>query len=292
MAAPFQQVPITINVNTGEIVDATSLEHLAGQNASRFMAGSVIILCASCVDSTNTAVAYNTDDTFELSIDNDFVHVLGTGVLEAGLSGTITSLTASGFEVTPDPEGTLTLTNQAGETESVWYTSYTLLNGVYTFVIESTALTYVYLTSDAIEFDDPLMVYSPNSSFNVAGDWDDASYLMGKMSIRVFCNRDAFFDKLGTSDTISAFIEILKYASGSPYSTKLLRDDTYCENTVKRYEGAPAPYNPLFYTAAQVDALLAEYQKLILIGRVNSTEYVIDVDDTTPASPEIGLATP
>ncbi len=111
---------------------------------------------------------------------------------------------------------------------------------------------------DFIHEDDPLMAYSTLS--NQPGDWEDASPEDGKISLRVPCSTIAFNEKLQDSESKKAWMEIKKISPGSSDVTVMLLASITAKNVLHLDESEPEPSDPLYYTRAQVDALLKAKQ--------------------------------
>ena len=221
----------------------------------------------------------------EAAVDDDWVHYY-EGALTAGKSGAVVAITADGF-TSPDiyTSGTLYLINAAGEAETVAYTAYTLADGVYTFTVSDT-LTYTYANNDVCR----LVAHPLINVLNAAIDKTNAATGLFVVSLYAYtqpyqraingkkeissCNFGLFLQDNAGDDIISVMFSIK------------------CENRLIDEATVPPAPDEDYYTKVEVDALLTNYLAKILVGRVNATEYEFDIDDTTPASPEIGLKTP
>lgn len=114
--------------------------------------------------------------------------------------------------------------------------------------------------SGDINFDhtDSLVIYaSGSSSVNVAGDWSDADLTSGKISIRAVCGSSQSAGKLGTDEDRSVTVQVRRVISGSSDYSILMSQALTLKNIVQLNENAPAPAAVGYYTAEQVDSLLA-----------------------------------
>lgn len=195
----FKKISLTVNAETGSFIDPVDGSKLNTASLPDFCLGETSILCLSFVDSSLNAYVFESDDSFELALDKDFVH------------------TVSGVE-------------------------------------------------------DPLMAYSNDSMFNISGDWDSASLAAGKISVRINCNTTGFVSKIASSESVMAWIEIKKYPSGLSDASIILRNKCITRNSVKVTEGSPSTASPDYYTALQIDALIAEAESRVLTTD-NTTEY-------------------
>lgn len=71
----YRRVPITVNANTGLIVDAVSFKPLIDpKDYVAILYGETVILCLTFVDDEGNPYAFNSNDTFELAFDSNFDH--------------------------------------------------------------------------------------------------------------------------------------------------------------------------------------------------------------------------
>jgi len=197
----FKKINLTVNAETGALIDPLDGSKLGTANLPDFYLGETSVLCISFVDSDLNAYPFAIDDSFELSIDKDFVHTV---------------------------------------------------NGV----------------------EDPLMVYSGNSMFNISGDWESTALTNGKISARLNCNTVGFAQKIGNSESVLGWIEIKRYPAGLTDASIILRNKCVALNSVKASEGSPSSASPDYYTADQIDALMLEAESQVLT-----------LDNTVPFTP-------
>ena len=202
----------------------------------------IVVLGVSFVDQTGTAVSFNADDTFELSVDHDFVHTVDPGVLDSALSGATISIPVT-YLVDPDvldATGTVVLLNDNLETEHVPYTAVAGTGFSRTFTVSKT-LDYEYEAGDIAGIQDKLMVNANDAQVDIAGDWADIDRATGKVSFRVDCSSIVFLDKLeeegldANSELLVNF-EIKRYLSGEEIPVVLCQDTVYARNIVKDLE--------------------------------------------------------
>lgn len=78
----------------------------------------------------------------------------------------------------------------------------------------------------------------------------------GTISVAVDCFTVAFLAKITTQDT-SAYLELKRLVSGESRPRIMMQDICYCSPAVIDTEGDPEAGDQNYYSAAQVDALLA-----------------------------------
>ena len=96
-------------------------------------------------------------------IDNDFNKVDKGSLVDATLSGTITSVTISGLANTPQPTGTIQLINGSSQSDLVPYTAAVSAGDDYTFTIDSVTLNHSYVAGDQANTNDPALIKTDNS---------------------------------------------------------------------------------------------------------------------------------
>ena len=72
--ATYKKIPLTVNAETAEIIDASDGSRIVSDNLPSLCYGETVILCVSFVDSNLSPCLFNSDDQFEFSMDKDFVH--------------------------------------------------------------------------------------------------------------------------------------------------------------------------------------------------------------------------
>ena len=72
----FKKISLTVNAESGAFIDPADGSKLSTACLPDFCLGETSILCLSFVDSDLNAYPFETNDSFELSIDKDFVHTV------------------------------------------------------------------------------------------------------------------------------------------------------------------------------------------------------------------------
>lgn len=253
------RIYLTIRPDIRRVVDSDEEYGRVGPDGRpRVVGGEDVVLCCHFVEPAGTDYEIDVLDVFEASFDSDHIHEDQEGALTAGHTGMVTEITADGFSSEPDATGQLILKNGDDEWEAVNYESYTEVGGVYTFVPVggSVVLTYSYLENDSCDVANKLMAYANDDNVDIAGDWADINRAKGKISIRLQC-LEAFWTKIGDSQTLAAFLGIKKWSTGISTPSQMLNDDAWAENPVKKYEGSPASSDPAW------TAWDARYEKII-----------------------------
>ncbi len=140
---------------------------------------------------------------------------------------------------------------------------------------------------------DSLMIYSANARFNAVADWADVDLEAGKICCQIYCNTSTdFTDKLGTSEDVSGWLEIKKYAAA--VETPILQDRCKYSNLVDDGSPTPEESDPDYYTASATDSLLNlkadktgtsdieitdDTKGLILTDRTTATRYRFYIDN-------------
>lgn len=133
---------------------------------------------------------------------------------------------------------------------------------------EETMLTFQLLNSDGMPF-----ALNATDSFDCGGDtdFDHSNELMfysppekctvvdaeqGILSVIVDSRTESFNQKC-SSGSVNMILQLRRYTAGDAIGKTVVQDDLLARATVIDNEGAPEPSTPGYYTAAQVDALLA-----------------------------------
>jgi len=74
----YTRVEITVSSNSRTIVDIETGVALALSQRPSFHYGEILVLCVSFIDANLAPYALDSGDTFECSLDSDFVHFLGS----------------------------------------------------------------------------------------------------------------------------------------------------------------------------------------------------------------------
>lgn len=76
--AAYRKIPLTVNAETGSIIDPdTGLDAVDQKSLlPSFRYGESVVLCLSFVDSDLEAAPFDPSDTFECSVDSDYVHTV------------------------------------------------------------------------------------------------------------------------------------------------------------------------------------------------------------------------
>ena len=115
---------------------------------------------------------------------------------------------------------------------------------------------------------DTLMVYSDDVSVVDADN--------GIIEAVIHCNSISFKNKLGENERLNVWMEIRRIEAGSSHEEIILRDKCYALNSVQFDESAPSPSDPSYYTAAQIDSMLAYYRAITLAACSGLGEYLSD----------------
>ena len=251
MANP-KRIYLYVNEETGKFVDIYGKTLSSQDWLKMFLNEKQVILCLTFRTAALVASVFNETDTFDIAIDTDYVKSIQNAQLNAGLTGAITIIPVKSCTETPALTGTVRLTNTAGDTEDVPYTSYTLALGVYSLVV-SVTLDHTYLADDEVVFLEPLMIYADNSKVNISGDWTAASKSGGKLSFRIACNTDESEEKLGADDEIEVICEARKYIAGQ--DSIILQDGAKFHNIINDGSPSPSINDPLYRLAAAQDSI-------------------------------------
>jgi len=136
---------------------------------------------------------------------------------------------------------------------------------------------------------DTLMAKTLDAGINVPGDWADADPAAGKISIRLDCKTASYKAKVGTAERLTTTkLELQGYESGETDPSNVFRFDLYAEGIMDDGGATPPPVEGDYYTAAQVDALMAAYvakalfdANTILAATTDNTPAAVTVDEQT-----------
>jgi hypothetical protein len=200
------------------------------------------------VAGTVSAVDLSSCLTFSGTVDVDFTHSLIPGALTAGFSGAITALTADGIATTPPAAGVLTIENDAHETDSIAYTSWTLLTGVYTFAVDAT-LANVYLNDNVIQIENTspcVRILNANITST-----DKAT---GILIVSIDCDTVTFANALAGNEQVSGYFDLSGFNS-TGRRVFYMRIPITLQNILDPSSTVPPATPSLYYTKVQVDAL-------------------------------------
>jgi len=185
--------------------------------------------------------------TFCFSIKNNW-NMYVDGALTAGKTGAIVAITADGFASAPAASGNLLLTNAAGESEVVPYTSWTLAGSVYTFVV-SVTLTYTYVNDDVCQYIVPAMVHTVNA------DIDQTNLATGRLVIDLDSDTLEYLAQIeGYDAAAGARFELKVYDAGGDI-VDVVGGDFIAYGTLYDESAVPPPTPATnFYTKTAADA--------------------------------------
>ena len=223
-----------------------------------------VLLDYNAINSDDVADAYTgwTGETItaEAIIDNDFDHYI-SGVLTGAKSGAVTAIAATIADASyVNPTGTLQLVNAAGESETVAYTAFALVSGVYTFTVSAT-LTYSYAISDECNVADVPLA----ASYAVDYTNKDTGRLLFSLSVN---SRPLYALLSGNASLADCVMAVQVYtADGSDPDTD--PDIVFAQEfelgvfNIRKYSQAiPPPMNGDYYTKAEVLAIFGGYMEL------------------------------
>jgi len=214
------------------------------------------------------------------TIDNNWNWFLSS-ILNSGLTGAITEIsvtyTGTGYV---NSIGSIIIINTAGESETVDYTAYTVVESIYTFTVSKT-LTYTYLTSDTAKIQEVPLARATSV--------DMTNKDTGLITVAIDGKSLRYFSEIeGTSAISTCRFELLirNVSADIIYSIAF---DFICLN-IQDYTGAiPSPADPSgYYTSIEVDALLAGYMEKLAVftedalmtfdavGQVQETDHRIE----------------
>lgn len=194
---------------------------------------------------------------WEFAINNDFVNTLIAGALTAGFSGAVTAITADGFASAPPAAGFIRMTNGAGDSEDVYYSSYSgtwaSSATVLTFVV-STTLANIYLNDDVCSAET-----SPKMCRTLNADIDDSQSSTGVIVVKVDASTGTFIAKLGTLQNKKVYARLRGTAADGSKIVMLF--EVLAQNDPDPTGGIlPGPPSA-YITAAEI---AATYQSMIL----------------------------
>jgi hypothetical protein len=148
-------------------------------------------------------------DSWEAAVDKDFNPASVSGALTAGFTGAITSITADGFASAPPTTGFLVLTNGAGESDTIYYSAWSLNTGVYTFTVDVT-LNYTYLNNDVAR-----AMLTPPMCRILNANIDSSAAASGIIVVTMNSYTWPFYYAVVNSEEIAAYFELKRYVSGN-----------------------------------------------------------------------------
>ena len=199
------------------------------------------------------------------AMDNDWSHYL-TGTLASSASGAVTSITISGLTEEPYSGGTIILINSAEETESVNYTTVAASGSDYIFTVSAT-LSYSYNSGDEARVKDTPIIKVNNTEI------DQTDKDTGLFVISASGDTQPFQDKIQGSASISSCVFELKIYDASADCIFVGQCDWLAMNIVDDDGSIPPPaVSSGYYTATQVDALLADKVDLTISAQQSLTD--------------------
>ena len=142
------------------------------------------------------------------SMDKDFNPTTYPGVLTADKTGAITEVKVGSMAVAPPAAGFLVLTNGSAESDTIYYSSWTYANSVYTFVVGVT-LDYAYVIGEAaIAMLTPPMVRVLNAGI------DGTSAATGILVVTMNSMTWPFWYAVLNLEEVAAYFELKGYVSG------------------------------------------------------------------------------
>ena len=148
--------------------------------------------------------------TWECAVFRGWAVGTDAGALTSAYSGVVTEIVADTFSETPPAAGFLILTNAAGEFDQIYYSSYTVDAGEYTFTVNGT-LTYSYSIADVCTFE-----ISPPAIRVLNANIDSTAAATGIIAPTLDADNPIFLAALeGEKSKPDAFLELKGYlASG------------------------------------------------------------------------------
>jgi hypothetical protein len=186
------------------------------------------------------------------TIDNDFFHVDKGSIVDASLTGAITSVEISGLDNAPTQTGFIQLKNAANEKESVDYTAVTVNGSNLVFTVDKT-LDFSYVAGDQGNVSDPPLIKTLNVNidqtnkdtgrFIITLDADSA-VLVDQIEGKPKLTDTKFEFKVKGADTKLAFVALFDF------NVKNTQDD---DGTIP-----PPADSSDFYDRTETDALLED----------------------------------
>ncbi len=182
-------------------------------------------------------------------IDNDYNHVDAGTLVDATLSGAITSIEVSGLTNTPLQAGFIQLVNQAGESETVAHTAVTTNGSNFVFTV-STTLTYSYVAGDESNASDPALIKTT--------DIDETDKDTGIFIITMDANSLPYLRAIEGSSAITGCRFEHQVKDADPKLIFNAQFSIICNNTLDDDGVIPPPADGNYYTKSEVDALIAD----------------------------------
>jgi len=172
------------------------------------------------------------------------------GALNAGKSGTVTSIVVKNLEAAPRlKSGTMLLINSAGESESIAFTNYSVTSSIYTFTVSAT-LTYTYLTDDMVRVKETPIIKSEDA------DIDDTDKDTGLFLINLDGYTQTFQELAEGKDSISSCKFEHQIVDDTGKLIFALKFPFLCFGLLDDAGSIPPAPDDDYYTKTQVDALL------------------------------------
>ena len=131
--------------------------------------------------------------------------------------------------------------------------------------------TFTFALDNNFIHTDDLMCFSSSVQVTDAAN--------GIISVAVDANTVSFESKLNGAESITAWLEISRYISGSTDPEIIVQDQCTCRNRVQTTENEPTSSEVDYYTAAQVDSLLSALSDRIDDIESDIADFGSDVDD-------------
>lgn len=121
---------------------------------------------------------------------------------------------------------------------------------------------------------DALVTAQGSGVWNITADWASISLSDGRVCVRLDCNTDELAAAvLAEGGDLTAVLEIHWKETGALPVTLLRQPVRVLKPVDEGDEGAPTPATPTYYTAAQVDALIAHVLRI-----ADGKRIVVDAD--------------
>lgn len=249
---PNRQDKVFININNADRFNSLG-EPLGNRTFPQITSGEQVDYACQFVESFTspevfTPVTQFTGQSITASavIDDDFTHYIDGILVDATLTGAITSIEISGLAEAPIELGFILLTNGSLESESVEYTAVSKNGLNYIFTVNTT-LTYSYVAGDTANMSDPALVKSTvvdqtnkdTGLFIITMNANTLPYLRAVRNIKEIKNCQ--FEFIARNDQAQpTFIQSF---------------DILCFNTRDNDGVIPPPANGDYYTIIESDAV-------------------------------------
>lgn len=183
------------------------------------------------------------------AVDNNFTHYY-TAAVSGAYTGAITAIVVTGLTgYTPTRTGRLLLINAANESESVDYTSWTLVGTTYTFAVSKT-LTYTYANADVCRVSDTPIIKTTTV--------DLTNQATGLLIYTLNARTEPYQNKASTSSEIKdCKFEAQIIESAIPIL--VAQFEMKCFNLLDDDAALPPIADDNYYNRTEVDSLLTAY---------------------------------